>query len=125
MTKSKAREVTRAKARAVLDASFKPQFWEELDEDLPITRKLKKLYRRLKDDTASTSAPKSLICQRAAFIAVQLESLEVAAVEKGKLDVGVYTQSVNALSGLLSKLGLEKKVATTKGGLKAYLRDAG
>jgi hypothetical protein len=47
--------------------------------------------------------------------------MEVAAMETGKLDLGVYTQAVNALSGLLTKLGLDRRAPATET-LNAYIK---
>lgn len=45
----------------------------------------------------------------AVFLGIQLETMEREAADSGEFDQGVYTQMANALSGILTKLGLGKK----------------
>ena len=53
-----------------------------------------------------------LIAQRAVFVAVQLETMEIDGSEGKPFDPGVYTQMVNCLLGLLKALGLTNKAST-------------
>lgn len=92
-----------------LPRRFTPRFWSEVDGRLGVYKEIQGRYVELVEDTGSKSAQKLILCQRAVFIAIQLETMEVEAATNGKFDFGVYTQGVNALSGLLSKLGLEKQ----------------
>lgn len=72
-------------------------------------REIKKRLTRLMEDVGADSYQKELLVRRAIFISVQLETMEVNAAEGGMFDMGCYTQAVNALSGLLTKLGLDRK----------------
>jgi hypothetical protein len=68
-----------------------------------------------------------MLVSRAVFIAVLHETQERAAMEttprdKSAFDLGVYTQGVNCLMGLLRCLGLEKRVKAA-GGLKHYMQE--
>ena len=69
---------------------------------------------------SSESFQQELLARRAVFIAVQLETMEAKALDGEDIDVGVYTQGANALSGLLTKLGL-KKAAKQAVALDTYL----
>jgi len=92
-----------------LPARFVPQFWGDADGRIAIIREIRRRVDLLKADTASDSYQKDILCERAIFIACQLETQERAAIEKGRFDAGRYTQMVNALVGLLRSLGLERK----------------
>jgi hypothetical protein len=96
-----------------------PKFWEEQDGRYAVAREIRSRVQRLREDAGADSFQKDVLCQRAVFIALQLESMEIAAVESGKFDPGSYTQMVNCLVGLLRSLGLERKAKTI--GLDAYL----
>src|SRR6266566_411557 len=82
-------------------ASFIPLFWKHLDKRCGIVKEFYSRYRKLKTDSNANSLMLDLLCQRAAFISIQLETLECRMGERGKLDIGSYTQGVNCLQGLL------------------------
>lgn len=103
-----------------LPATFKPEFWSDQDLRVGLAREVNDRLRRLRADTGADSAQKDLLCQRAVFVALQLETMEVRATRDGRLDPGVYTQMVNALLGLLKALGLERAVRTA-GTLREYI----
>ena len=98
---------------------FVPRFWEDADGRDAIIKRIKRRVERLKEDVGADSYQKELLCERAAFVVLQLETAERAAFEDGHLDMGVFTQMTNCLLGLLRSLGLEKKVKAV--GLKTYL----
>jgi hypothetical protein len=102
------------KAIATLPERFVPQFWDECDGRIAIIREIRRRVDLLKADCASDSYQKSILCERAIFIACQLETQERAAIEKGQFDPGRYTQMVNALVGLLRSLGLERKARSVE-----------
>lgn len=88
---------------------FVPMFWGNVDGRCAIAKEIRRRYDELKRDTGADSYQKDLLVQRTVFVALQLETMETRAAETGQFDPGVYTQMVNALSGLLSKLGLERR----------------
>ena len=49
-----------------------------------------------------------ILVRRAAFIMVELETMELARAEGGPFERSVHTQMVNCLQGLLFKLGIER-----------------
>lgn len=106
-----------------LSKRFKPKFWQEQDNRVAVVKEIRRRVKALKADVGADSVQKELLAERAVFVALQLETMECDALAgKGKLDAGVYCQAVNTLSGLLSKLGLDRKVQEA-GGLKAFLED--
>lgn len=93
--------------------TFVPRFWESADQRYSAVRAIKARYEELVEHTGADSIQKQMLCQRAIFLATYLETMEVNAAEDGKLDMGVYTQAANALSGYLLKLGLDRKELPT------------
>jgi hypothetical protein len=112
----------RQRKNVELPATFEARFWELADQRNGMVKKIRRRIELLKEDSGCDSYQKELLIQRAVFLASVIETMEVKAVELGQLDVGSFTQAVNALSGLLSKLGLDKKFKK-KIGLNAYLED--
>jgi hypothetical protein len=103
-----------------LPERFVPQFWNEADGRCAVIKEIRHRYEVLKGDTLADSYQKDLLCQRATFIAIQLETMERVAAEKGQFNAGTYTQMVNALIGLLKSLGLERRAKKVVN-LKAYV----
>jgi hypothetical protein len=101
-------------------ARFTPRFWEGADGRCAVVKEIQRRHERLRRDSGADSYQKELLCQRAVFISLQLETAEREATETtGKFDAGVYTQMTNSLMGLLRALGLERKVQAI--GLRAYI----
>lgn len=116
---------SRSKALAnQLPATFRVKFWKDADQRSLAVKEAKRLVRDLVNDTAADSTQKSLLCERAAFIVLQLQTMECLALEGSpEFQLGVYTQLVNSLTGLLKALGLEKQVSKVIGDLKAYVAE--
>lgn len=106
-----------------LPERFTPQFWQEADQRLAIVREIRRRVTALKADSGADSAQKQTLCERAVFLALQLETQEREAVENGRIDLGSYTQGCNALLGLLRALGLQKHAKPVNGDLKTYLTE--
>ncbi|HEY1375537.1 MAG TPA: hypothetical protein VGF55_02025 [Gemmataceae bacterium] len=113
--------VRRAKRRVhqPVPAEFTPKFWQDLDRRLHPAKEIVRRVERLKRDSGADSYQKELLCERAAFVSVVLETFEVEAGQTGRIDLGAYVQAVNSLVGLLRHLGLEKRAKAA--GLTAYL----
>lgn len=90
-----------------LPTTFVPEFWGYLDGRSGAAQELRRRYEALKKDAGVNSVAKDVLCQRAIFVATQLESMEVTAARTGKLHHGRYMQAINTLIGLLKCLGLE------------------
>lgn len=110
---------TSSRKRGSLPARFVPRFWSDADRRCAVVRQVEERVEALVADCGADSTQRRLLAERAAFIAIQLETAERGAIETGKLDAGSYVQACNALLGLLKALGLEKRVAAQ--GLKAYV----
>ena len=115
---------TKKKSR-MLPGEFEPRFWDDVDGRLGIKKQVRQRFEQLKRDSGAKSIQKQQLCQRAAFISIQLETIECIAAEGGEFDHGGYIQAVNALSGLLSKLGLERQAKEKARDLESYLRENG
>lgn len=105
-----------------ITATFKPMFWEDLDGRTGIAQTIRDRYETLKDDAGAESRQREILCQRAVFMCVCLETMECEALASGKFDAGVHTQMSNALLGLLKALGLDRKVKRADG-LSDYIRE--
>ncbi len=104
-----------------LHKQFKPYFWQDADSRIAVVRIIRNRVERMKSDAGgSESYQREILCQRAVFISILLETAETRAAEGEPFDMGAYVQGVNALMGLLKALGLEKRVKSA-GGLKEYL----
>ena len=112
---------TKNKQKAIeLPSTFVPRIWESVDGRYAIGKVIKSRYEALREDTNASSAQRDILCQRAVFLALCLETQEIEAATTGKFDSGSYTQMSNALLGLLKALGLDQKVKKV-GDLKDYL----
>ncbi|QEG39391.1 hypothetical protein [Roseimaritima ulvae] len=118
------RSERKAKQPTRLPQRFEPKFLEQADGRQVAVREIKKRLNVLMADVGADSYQKELLVRRAIFISVQLETMEVNAAEGGMFDMGVYTQAVNALSGLLTKLGMEKSAPDVVD-LSDYLKTSG
>lgn len=111
------------KRELAISTKFVPRFWHAEDSRLAIVKEIRRRCDRLKRDCGADSYAKEILAERAIFILCRLETMECNAIARDEpIDFGVYTQACNALSGLLAKLGLERKVQKA-GGLKRYLEE--
>ncbi|MBL7146521.1 MAG: hypothetical protein ISS76_19940 [Phycisphaerae bacterium] len=97
-----------------LPQRFVPQFWDESDGRCAMVKKIANRYAELHDDCGVDSYQKKLLCQRAVFVSIQLETMEVKAAQTGDFNAGVYGQLVNTFLGLLKSLGLERRAKTVE-----------
>ena len=104
--------------RRQVPVTYVPKLWEQADLRMASVRTIRSRYKEFVSDSNAISVMKKSLCDRAAFLSVFIETLEVIAVETGELESGPYVQAVNAYLGLLKTLGLDK--ATTEITLKAY-----
>lgn len=119
------RPTTRAGRRArqvpTLPGRFEPKFIEtSTDKRCKVVKLIRKQLERLKTEACCDSFAKEMLAEQAVFVAVQLETMKVNALEGKEFSAGSYTQMVNCLVGLLGKLGLERKAADVLD-LSAYL----
>jgi hypothetical protein len=115
------RQERRAKDPATLPAKWEPKFLETADNRQKVIKLIRRRLERLKEEANCDSYQKELIASEAIFVSVQLETMRVNALEGKPFNAGVYTQMVNCLSGLLSKLKLHKQAAQVLD-LQTYLK---
>ena len=120
MAKERTRDPKRGTKPVPLSNKFVPEFFTHLDHRTYAAQEIQRRYHALRDDVGVDSEQKDILVRRAVFIALRLETLETKAARCEEIDVGVYTQMVNSLLGLLKTLGLERK--PKKVDLKAYIR---
>ena len=104
-----------------LPATFVPKFWQDQDHRCVAVKRVREMVEALTSDAGVDSAQKALLAQRAAFLALRLETMEVAYATEGRFDAGVYTAMTNTLVGLLKALGLERKARQAT--LTDYLKE--
>lgn len=92
-----------------LSTTFSPRFWSDADGRIALVKKIRRKADEYKEDCGADNAMMDTLCERAAFLRVRIDTYEIEYAEGKAIPDGVYTQMVNCLSGLLSKLGLETK----------------
>lgn len=117
-----ARRRTETRKDVAIPKTFIPRFWNDIDGRYGIAKEIRHRYETLQADTGADSYQRQMLCQRAVFMSVQLETMECEAAEGGRYDIGVYTQMTNALLGLLRTLGLDRKLKDTAD-LQTYLEE--
>ena len=100
--------------------SFALRLISEADSRYAVVKEMKRRLERLIDDAGLTSIQQEWLAARAVFLVARCESQEVASMEGKKIDEGGYVQTVNALSGLLNKIGLDKKTKQLLTTLEEY-----
>lgn len=123
--KTKHKPRLRGKTRVKLPKRFKPRVFEEADGRYWLVKELKRRCEALMIDTAADSVQKRMLCQEAVFVGAQLETMRVNAAEGKSIDFGSYTQMLNCLQGILSKLGLEKQLRRHVSALEEYINKKG
>lgn len=115
-----ARKRRKRKHGPTIVARFQPSFWVDADTRYAAIKLVRARVEALARDINADSEQKRLLVERAAFLSCVLESAEVRAAQGiEKLDLGAWTQGVNALTGLLKLLGIEKRTAQET--LETYL----
>jgi hypothetical protein len=102
-----------------LPVRFRPRFWTDSDQRCAGIRAVQQRMEQLRTDSNADSMQKELIVQRAGFVSVLLESMELNHLD-GTCEVdGRYAHLSNSLVGLLKSLGIEKQAKRV--GLAQYL----
>ena len=104
------------KKTRLLSKQFKPLFWDDMDGRCGTVKEITKRYEKLRKHAGSDSQQKDILCQRITFLSVTLETMEREAIGGGLFDAGLYVSLINALTGVLRLIGLNKqaKVETLK-----------
>ena len=101
---------------------FKPEGLEQLDKRCLFARKLLKMYRQFKRESKCDSTAKDQLCRRAAFLSIQVESLECKALRGDEsFDSGQLVNATNSLIGVLRLLGLEDRSRVKEVRLSEYI----
>ena len=90
-----------------------PRFLEELDRRSMVANQLKERLRLLMTDLGDwrdLSHQEQSLCQRAVHLERLIETKELALAGGQAIDENTCTTAICALSGLLSKLGMKKRV---------------
>lgn len=124
MAKAKQRPTSKkerkAKKLATIPAKFTPRFWDDADKRQSCIKEIRRRLEELRSDAGVDSFQKDLLAQRAVFVALQLETKELEALEGKSFDAGSYVQATNCLIGLLRNLGMSKQAAALPD-LRAYV----
>jgi hypothetical protein len=107
--------------KAKKDDGFSLRVIDEADGRFSLVKRLKQRLERLMEDAAIDSIQKEILAGRCIFLTAYLETLETNCMEGKEIDMGRYAQTVNALNGTLSKLGIEKQVKKEITTLEEYL----
>ncbi|MEX2366009.1 MAG: hypothetical protein WD601_05350 [Pseudohongiellaceae bacterium] len=86
-------------------------FLSSLDARTAIAQSLLQRYKALTDDLGGSvqlSYAQKCLAERALFIEFWIQQQEQALAAGSDFDAGKWTQAVNSLQGLLSKLGLHR-----------------
>ena len=76
--------------RRELPVTYVPKLWEQADLRMASVRTIRSRYKEFVSDSNAVSVMKNSLCDRAAFLSVFIETLEVIAVETGELESGSY-----------------------------------
>jgi hypothetical protein len=103
-------------------------FLDGVDGRSVLARRYRDILAQLISDLGGDpSEAQSLICRRAATLAVWCEQAEAEMAAGGEIDIGEYGPAVNALRRLLADIGLERKAkdVTDLAGYVRKMRAAG
>lgn len=90
---------------------YHAKWLENIDQRTSIGQELRHRHTSLCNDlggASSLSYQQKALINRALFLEYWLEQQEQALANGADFDAGRHTQAVNALSGLMSKLGLQR-----------------
>lgn len=114
-----------AKEPATVPAKFVPRFWElDADKRQTRTRLIRRCIDELCEHANADSMQKRMLVERAVFLALQCQTIEIDSYEGRDVDlkrIAVHCQLSNALSGILSKLKLDKAKFSEVLDLDAYV----
>ena len=117
-------KLERTKPIRGLPVRFEPKFLDEIDSRLALAKKIQRRRERLIAETGATSYQQLLIVDRATFLVILLETMEMNAVENHVFDSASYVQNSNCLVGLLRSLGLKSATKHVES-LSDYVENGG
>ena len=98
--------------RNTVPSQFANGWLGQLDERTNLARTMLARYRVLTDDLGglgSLSYAQRSLCERALWLEYWMAQQERALAEGAEFEVGRWTQAVNALQGIYTKLGLARR----------------
>lgn len=105
-----------------LPATFDVRFLELADQRTSAMRLVRERFETLSQHAGVDSLQKELLCRRATFLSLQLESIEVRAIEGDEaVDLGKYSVMLNTFLGVLKALGLDKQIPKSLDSLQNYV----
>ena len=110
MTAKKAK--SRAVKRRSLPERFEAGWLAKMDTRVALVRELRARLDALASDLGGMdqlSYQERSLCERAIFVEYLLAKQERDLIEGKEFDQGAWVQSVNALSGLFNRLGLQRR----------------
>jgi hypothetical protein len=96
-----------------VETRFDDRFMQELDGRCEVARDLRDRFRALVSDLGGLSTlsyQEQSLCRRLIHLERLVELKELKLAQGGRLDENLYFCGINALSGLLSKIGLKRRV---------------
>lgn len=112
----------RARQAVTLADRFEPKFLESTDQRCKVVRLIRERIEELKKDAGIDCIQKEILAKQAVFISVQLETMQVDALEGKEFEVGRFCNLTNTLVGLLKTLGIARTTPKAVN-LKTYLGD--
>jgi hypothetical protein len=109
--------------RANIPAQFDQGFLDQLDSRTNLAKNLRGKYTEICSDLGgkdSLSYMQRSLIERALWFEFWIASQERALADGGELDVGRWTQAVNSLQGIYSRLGLQRQ-AKPAPDLRSYI----
>lgn len=108
---------------AALSKTFTPRFWEHCDLRLAVVRSMCARYEALRESCGGyESTQRDLLVRRIAFLSIQIETMEVNAMEGKPFDAGSYVQCLNSFLGFLKSVGLDRRAKNVTD-LNRYLEE--
>jgi hypothetical protein len=98
----------RRKAQQPLPERFVSQSLSQVDRRFAVVRQLKAQLKELIEYTGADTPQKCSLCEQAVWMQHRLAQMRAKAIETGEADDGIMTQMSNALSGIWTKLGINK-----------------
>lgn len=105
-----------------LPERYAPDFMDGLDGRTAVARELRQRLAALTADLGGDEAlsyQQRALCRRVIWLEARIESMEAAAARGQVTSLTEYVVAVNALSGLLSKLGFSRRAKDVS--LKSYI----
>lgn len=111
-TKRKRRPRLKGKERLALESRWHPRLLTEADSRRTLVKEIRQRAEMLANDCGVDSFQKQMLAEEAVFLHLMLETVKTEMAEglTPTLEMGQYVQVANALSGLLTKLGLERAI---------------